>query len=54
MQQKMLANTFTLNDYLEQIKSDFTDDEMAEIINALAVYNGERINFIDNKINKIK
>ena len=43
-----------LNDYLEQIKSDFTDDEMAEIINALAVYNGERINFIDNKINKIK
>jgi serine/threonine protein kinase len=43
-----------LNDYLEQIKSDFTGDEMAEIINALAVYNGERINFIDNKINKIK
>lgn len=43
-----------LNDYLEQIKSDFTDDEMAEIINALAVYNGERINFIDNIINKIK
>ena len=43
-----------LNDYLEQIKSDFADDEMAEIINALAVYNGERINFIDNKINKIK
>ena len=43
-----------LNDYLEQIKSDFTDDEMAEIINALAVYNGERINFIDNKINEIK
>ena len=43
-----------LNDYLEQIKSDFTDDEMAEIINALAVYNGERINFIDNEINKIK
>lgn len=43
-----------LNDYLERVKSDFTDDEMAEIINALAVYNGERINFIDNKINKIK
>ena len=43
-----------LNDYLEGVKSDFTDDEMAEIINALAVYNGERINFIDNKINKIK
>ena len=43
-----------LNDYLERVKSDFTDDEMAEIINALAVYNGERINFIDNKINEIK
>jgi hypothetical protein len=43
-----------LNDYLERVKSDFTGDEMSEIINALAVYNGERINFIDNKINKIK
>lgn len=42
------------NDYLEQIRSGFTDEEMAEITNALAVYNGERINYIDNKIKEIK
>lgn len=50
----IMKSATAYNDYLERIKGDFTDAEMAEITNALVVYNGERIKIIDNRINGVK